>query len=146
MTHAPSVLLLDNDHVLRRATALLLANRGAGVSAAATLEEAIALCRRCAHDVALIDLDPPLPGAAEVLRRLREEALAPRRIVMCSTAPIEAEAMAGDILSKPYPFERLMQIVFGRTPLRSRRLPLRSSRPAAPARRRRRGRPAGDRT
>ncbi|WP_437676467.1 response regulator [Sorangium sp. So ce131] len=114
MTYQPNVLLLDQDHVLRRATALLLCNRGALVSQAATLEEAISLSLECAYDVALIDLAPGLPGAREILARLRREGAAPRRTVFCADEPISSDSAsdASEVLLKPYAFGRLLSTIF----------------------------------
>jgi DNA-binding response OmpR family regulator len=115
MTYTPNVLLLDQDPLLRKATALLLSNRGAVVSATGTLEEAISLSREHLHDVAVIDLTLSMPAAGELLRRLRREGMVPRRIVLCSSEPILSEE-AGDfceVLIKPYAFDRLLRAIFG---------------------------------
>jgi len=118
-TRAPKVLLLDQDDVLRRATALLLKNQGAGVSQAATLEEAIALSQQRSYDVALIDISqgsPSMPGAREIIERLQQEGTAPARVVLCTDAPL-GSVEAGEhseVLLKPYPFEQLVALLFGR--------------------------------
>jgi CheY-like chemotaxis protein len=113
-THSPNVLLLDQDDVLRRATALLLAHRGAGVSPAATVEEAIALSQRRPYDVALLDLSPNMPRARELLGQLCREGLAAQRVVVCTDAPLSREEASdfSDVLLKPYPFDRLIEAVF----------------------------------
>jgi CheY-like chemotaxis protein len=114
-TQSPNVLLLDQDDVLRTATALLLKHRGAGVSPAATVEEAIALSQLRPYDVALLDISPSMPRAPELLGRLRTEGLAARRVVVCTDAPLPRDE-AGDfseVLLKPYPFDRLMEAIFG---------------------------------
>jgi CheY-like chemotaxis protein len=114
MTYQPNVLLLDQDHVLRRATALLLCNRGAIVSSAATLEEAISLSLQRVYDVALIDLGPGTEGAREVLGRLRREGTMPRRIVLCADEPISSSGAdeVSEVLLKPYAFGRLLSTIF----------------------------------
>lgn len=115
MTNAPNVLLLDQDDLLRKATALLLSHRGAGVSPAATLEEAISLSQERVHDVALIDLSPSMPNARELLRRLQREGLLPQRIVLSTSEPpsdVEAGSFS-EILIKPYPFDQLLAAIFG---------------------------------
>jgi CheY-like chemotaxis protein len=123
MTYTPNVLLLDQDHVLRRATALLLSNRGAAVTPAATLEEAISLSQSLIYDVALIDLSPSMPCAREVVLRLRRDGLVPRRIVLCADAPTPVEDDFSEILLKPYAFDRLLRLIFGQ---RNARQPTRS--------------------
>lgn len=114
MTYQPNVLLLDQDHVLRRATALLLCNRGALVSSAATLEEAISLSRERVYDVALIDLAPGTNGAREILGRLRREGTMPRRVVFCADEPVSCDGAddTSEVLLKPYAFGRLLSTIF----------------------------------
>ncbi|WP_437655017.1 response regulator [Sorangium sp. So ce1182] len=114
MTYQPNVLLLDQDHVLRRATALLLCNRGALVSSAATLEEAISLSRERVYDVALIDLAPGMGCAREILGRLRREGTMPRRVVFCADEPVSCDGAddTSEVLLKPYAFGRLLSTIF----------------------------------
>ncbi|MCC6557241.1 MAG: response regulator [Polyangiaceae bacterium] len=139
MIHAPNVLLLDPDDLLRKATCLLLTRRGAGVDAAATLEEAISLSRRGAHDVALIELPPEAIGGRALLRRLYREGRVPARVVLSAhDLPDwpEVDAVSA-VLIKPYPFERLMAAVFGEEEAAALERP---ARPALALRRLRRGR------
>lgn len=115
----PNILLLDQDDVLRRATEILLSHRGADVSAAATLDEAIALAREHSYDVALIDLSPAMPAARELVDRLRRGGSAPERVVLCTDGPVERaereELGEGtEVLLKPYAFDRLVSAVLGR--------------------------------
>ncbi|WP_437530724.1 response regulator [Sorangium sp. So ce726] len=114
MTYQPNVLLLDQDHVLRRATALLLCNRGALVSPAATLEEAISLSRERVYDVALIDLAPGTKGVREILGRLRREGTMPRRVIFCADEPVSCDGTddVSEVLLKPYAFGRLLSMIF----------------------------------
>jgi len=114
MTYQPNVLLFDQDHVLRRATALLLCNRGALVSPAATLEEAISLSRERVYDVALIDLAPGAKGAREILGRLRREGTMPRRVIFCADEPVSCDGTddVSEVLLKPYAFGRLLSTIF----------------------------------
>jgi DNA-binding response OmpR family regulator len=123
MTNAPTILLLDGEHVLRRATALMLSNRGGRVSAAATLDEALEYARRRTYDVAVLDL--PGRGGSELLARMRERGCVPRKVILCSTlpmAPLDTDGFA-DVIMKPFAFEQLLRAVFGRCgpprPLRS---------------------------
>lgn len=119
-TRAPKVLLLDHDDDMRKITARMLRNQGAGVSPAATLEEAISLSQQRAYDVALIDVSPSMPGAREILDRLQRAGGAPPRVVVCTDAPLEGDARdeAGHdgevLLVKPYPFDQMIALVFGR--------------------------------
>ena len=115
MTSPVSILLLDEEPMLRRATALLLSNRGGSVTAAATPEEAVALAAARLYDVAIFDIAPGGPSASEVVARIRAGGLVPRRVIAVCDGPLdprEADEI-GEILVKPYPFERLLRAVFG---------------------------------
>lgn len=159
MTSPVTILLLDDEPMLRRATAMLLSGRGGVVTAAATADEAVALSSERLYDVAIFDLSPPGPSAADVLARIRAGGLVPRRVIAVSSAPLDAPAFTA-VLGKPYPFDRLLRAVFGRggrgrtrsgvfprasAPQR-RRVTRRGPRPAAKARRDRGGRCAAGRT
>jgi len=110
-----TTLLLDDEPLLRRATALLLSNRGGRVTAASSADEAVALAERERYDVAIFDLSAPAPSAAEVLGRMRARGPLPRRVIAVSDGAVDegAEAEFAAVLRKPYPFERLMRAVFG---------------------------------
>lgn len=117
-----SILLVDEEPLMRRATALMLAGRGGEVSEAATLDEAVALSRARAFDVAVVDLgsDGPCPDA--VIEQLRAAGLTHARVIVCASNPADApEAPAEDpahgsgaaVLAKPYMFDHLLAAVFG---------------------------------
>jgi DNA-binding response OmpR family regulator len=117
-----TILLLDDEPLLRRATALLLTNRGGSVTAAATPEDAVALAAARPYDVAIVDV--PAPHARDVLRRMRAGGTCPRRVIVVSDGAVDVgdAAELSDVLCKPYPFERLLAAVFGaREPVRARR-------------------------
>ncbi len=146
MTSAPTILLVDEEPILLRATALLLTNRGGRVSPAATLAEAVVLASEQDFDVAVLDVSPDGPTAAVMVSLLRSRGLLPRRCVVCSPTGFQGDADFSVVLQKPYPFEHLLDAVFG--PPRARRqvrsgvfararaLPaLRPTRRATPARR-----------
>jgi DNA-binding response OmpR family regulator len=148
MTSAPSILLIDEEPMLRRATALLLANRGGRVSSAANLAEAVALADEQVFDVAVLDVTPEGPSAAVMLGVLRARGLLPRRFVVCLPDAAHEENDFVVALLKPYPFDHLIAAVFGpgrgRRPARSgvfapvragALLPLRPTRRASRARR-----------
>jgi DNA-binding response OmpR family regulator len=115
MTSPVTILLLDEEPMLRRATALLLTNRGATVTAAANAEEAAALAAGRVYDVAVLDLAPGNPGAPAILARIRAQGIVPSRVITLCGGPAEARAAAevGQVLEKPYAFERLLGAVFG---------------------------------
>jgi CheY-like chemotaxis protein len=121
MTSAVTILLVDEEPILRRATALMLTGRGGKVSAVSTLGEAVALTRQQIFDVAVIDISVNGPHPTEIFDQLRERGLLPRRVVVCSCGPLdghEAQPFTA-VIPKPYVFEHLVTAVFG--PRRRRR-------------------------
>lgn len=116
MTAPVTILLLDDEPMLRRASALLLSNRGAAVTMAATPDEALAHAATRLYDVAIIDLSNGGASAADVVARMRAAGVMPRRLITVHDAPVEPRVVAGDlgeVLQKPYPFDRLLRAVFG---------------------------------
>jgi CheY-like chemotaxis protein len=119
MSSAPSILLIDEEPILRRATALLLGNRGGRVSPVATLAEAVALTGERLFDVAVLDVTPEGPSAAVMVGVLRARGLLPRRFVVCLPGAQQEENDFVIVLRKPFPFDDLISAVFG--PGRGRR-------------------------
>jgi len=112
MTSPVTILLLDDEPMLRRATTLLLSNRGGSVTAAATPDEAVALAAAHLYDVAILDLSHGGASVAHVAARMRAAGVAPRRVIVVSDTPLEPSDI-GEVLQKPYPFDRLLRAVFG---------------------------------
>jgi CheY-like chemotaxis protein len=119
MTSAPTILLVDEEPILRHATALLLTNRGGRVSPAGTLAEAVVLASEQAFDVAVLDVTPGGPSAAVMVGLLRARGLLPSRIVVCLPCGPREDPDFAVVLEKPYPFDHLIEAVFG--PPRARR-------------------------
>ena len=115
MTSSVTILLIDDEPLLRRATALILARHGARVTAVGTADEAVSLTRKHLYDVAVLDVSPPGPSATEVLDRIRLDGLVPRRVIAVSSRPLEGREAEGltEVLPRPYPFESLLRAVFG---------------------------------
>jgi CheY-like chemotaxis protein len=114
MTSSVTILLLDDEPLLRRATALILERHGAQVTAAGSADEAVALTRARLYDVAVFDVSPPGPSVTEILRRIRAEGLLPRRRIAVSSTPLDHhESEELTLLPRPYPFESLLRAVFG---------------------------------
>jgi DNA-binding NtrC family response regulator len=124
MLNVPTILLLDEEQLMREATALLLTNRGAKVTKTATLDEALAELGHRTYDVAVIDLCSTSPKCVEILQRMRAHGNLPHRVIVTTSEPLpnRDSAEISDIIVKPYPFDRLLDAVFGS----------RSSRRAAP--------------
>jgi DNA-binding response OmpR family regulator len=125
MTHAPTtILLFDDEPMLRDATAMMLARRGGRVTTAASLDEALELARERIYDVAVLDLSSTSPSASAVVAAMRAAGCLPRRFVVC--VDVEARAEAGafhEVLEKPFDFEQLVALVFAH---RGERKPSRS--------------------
>ncbi len=113
MTSALTILLVDEEPILLRATALLLTNRGGSVSPAGTLAEAIVLASAQDFDVAVLDVAAEGPSAAVMVGLLRARGLLPRRCVVCLPNGPQEDADFTVVLRKPYPFEHLLDAVFG---------------------------------
>lgn len=109
-----SILLLDDEPMLSRATALMLSNRGGSVAMASTPDEAVALAATRRYDVAIVDLSSG-PGASEIVRRMSALGLAPARVIAVQSRAADTcdapEITA--VLRKPYAFDRLLVEVFG---------------------------------
>jgi CheY-like chemotaxis protein len=123
--NAPTILLLDEETMMREATALLLTNRGGKVTTATSVGEAISRLEQQNYDVVVIDLSENSPPCGEVLRRMQERGCVPHRVIVSTTEPVpRVEAVEfTEVLTKPYPFDRLLDAVFGAT---SQRQPTRS--------------------
>lgn len=117
MTSSVTILLLDDEPLLRRATALILTRQGGQVTATGTADEAVALACRHLYDVAVFDVSGPGPGAGEVLRRIRAAGgRVPGRVIAVSSSPLDhRDAEIAEVLPRPYPFESLLRAVFGAT-------------------------------
>jgi ActR/RegA family two-component response regulator len=115
MTNAPTILLLDEENMMREATALLLANRGAKVTAAASVDEALAHLEQQTFDVAIIDLADGDDACADILELMRDRNCVPRKVIVCSYGSVpQVDAVEfTEVLLKPYPFDRLIDAVFG---------------------------------
>jgi DNA-binding response OmpR family regulator len=127
--NGPTILLFDEEHLMREATALLLSNRGGRVTKAATLDDALFQLGRRTYDVAIIDLSTTTPRCVDILQRMRERSCLPRRVIVCTSLPVFglADDEQADVLVKPYPFDKLLDAVFSRgqrRPSRSGLFPL----------------------
>jgi DNA-binding response OmpR family regulator len=122
MTKAPTILLFDDEPMLRDATAMMLSRRGGRVSTAATLDDALELARERVFDVAVLDLSSADASPFSVVAAMRAASCLPRRFVICVGADEVAEAGDfHDVLRKPFDFDRLLQLVFARSDRRPSR-------------------------
>jgi CheY-like chemotaxis protein len=113
MTSALTILLVDEEPILLRATALLLTNRGGRVSPAGTVAEAVMLASEQDFDVAVLDVSAEGPSAAVMIDLLRARGRLPPRLVVCLPSGPREDTDFTVVLEKPYPFEHLLDAVFG---------------------------------
>jgi two-component system, OmpR family, KDP operon response regulator KdpE len=103
---APSVLLGDDEQLMRRVLRALLTSRGYTAYEAGTGEEIVKAVSKLQPDVILLDLGLPDIDGIEVIRRLRGTVETP--IIILSVRAAESdklaalEAGADDYLTKPY--------------------------------------------
>lgn len=104
--------------MLREATASMLTRRGGRVSVARCIDEAVELAREELYDVVVLDLSgTPLAGAAVALRALQSASC---RVIVCIEAGRSLGLDGVEVLKKPFDFERLLDLAFGRPARRKR--------------------------
>ncbi len=114
MTNVLNILLVDEEELLREATALLLANRGANITKSATIEDALRQLERRTYDVIVVDIPENHPNPARFLELLLAKTSSSARFVVCTEKPLAPEAPTGitQVLVKPYPFGQLIEAIF----------------------------------
>lgn len=143
MMNVSNILLLDEEDLMREATAMLLANRGTNVTKTATLEETITHLERRTFDVIIVDIHENAVDPSGWVQRILAKASSPARVIVCTEKPlstidaIDAQGISR-VLVKPYPFDQLVEAVFAiqSTPLRYTRPLVKSvaRRPGTPRR------------
>lgn len=114
MTNVMNILLLDEEDLMREATALLLVNRGAHVEKTKTIEEAMAQLERQTFDVIVVDVAEKSVDH-ELVSRVVANASSCKRVVICTDKPLVnlPATLTCRVLVKPYPFDRFVDAVFG---------------------------------
>jgi CheY-like chemotaxis protein len=126
MSPVPTVLLVEDDTLLRELLGEVLTGAGWRVRTATDGAEGIRRTRELAPDVIVMDISLPGIDGLEATRRLRARAATCRIPIVALTA----HAMAGDrektlaagcdrYLSKPVDFDRLVRTLEGLLTLRS---------------------------
>lgn len=105
-SEAPSLLLVDDDDVLRERLARALRDRGYDVRTAGNYDEALTLAREDSPELAVVDLRMPGPSGLELIRTLKEIDASTRIVVVTGYGSIanavDAVKLGADhYLSKP---------------------------------------------
>jgi DNA-binding NtrC family response regulator len=111
-----SVLIVDDDDILRRALSDRCRHWGHTVEAAASGEEALALADRLTFDVIVLDLAMPGLGGLEVLDRLRAGDCSADIVVLSAHGSVEkavaaVQRGAVDFLTKPADLDLLARVI-----------------------------------
>jgi len=117
VAEAPArVLLVDDDPGVLEATSQVLREWGYAVDEARDGETALSLARNAKPDLMLVDLMMPVMDGWTLIRRLREERVAPGVPVVVFSADREAREKARDLnaeatLRKPFELQDLQDVV-----------------------------------
>ncbi|MCA9321853.1 MAG: response regulator [Planctomycetes bacterium] len=111
--HAPSLLIVDDDEVLRERLARAFRRRGFDVRLASGHAEAVSSAREESPELALVDLRMPGPGGLEVVRDLHDVDVSTNIVVLTGYGSIATavEAMrlgASNYLPKPADVEEIL--------------------------------------
>ncbi len=111
-----SILVIDDEKVICEACRLVLAEKGHSVDHCQTGKSGLLAIERGTYDLILLDMKLPDIDGTEILKTVREKALATCVIVMTgySTMSNALQAMklgAADYLAKPFTDDELVEAV-----------------------------------
>ena len=101
-SHAPSILLVDDDVTLRERLARALRERGFDVRTAGSADEAMEQVRADSPEMAVIDLRMPGRNGLELLRDMREHDPATRVLVLTGYGSIATAVEATKLGAEGY--------------------------------------------
>ncbi len=112
MTHKRSILIVEDEEIIRTTLREFLAGEGYAVETAGTVANALALARSREFDVAICDVQLPDGDGVNLLRRLQQLHLETFGLIITAYATVENaveafKAGAFDYLVKPVIFEDL---------------------------------------
>ena len=112
-SHAPSLLIVDDDEILRERLARAFRTREYDVRTASNYDEAMVAARDDSPELAVVDLKMPGRSGLELVRDLREIDASTRIIVLTgygsiATAVEAVRLGAGNYLSKPADAEEII--------------------------------------
>lgn len=103
---AQHILVVDDDALMRRSTSLQLDDAGFRTSTAGSAEDALALARRDAPDLILLDIGLPGMDGLEALRQFKQHAATPVIFVSARRRELDTilglELGADDYITKPF--------------------------------------------
>jgi two-component system NtrC family sensor kinase len=110
------ILIVDDEHDIRRLLREMLAFEGHEVTEAASGAEALELLRKAAFDLVVTDVRMPAMGGLELLHRVREASPSTEVIVATAYAELDTaieclRAGAFDLLRKPFNLQELFTCV-----------------------------------
>ena len=109
---SPTVLIVDNDQLIRRSLQVNLTQHGYAVEVAESAEEALVVSSRVRPSAVIIDLLLPGMSGMELIQHIRRESSAPILVLTVigdEQKKIEAlEGGADDYLTKPFGLDELL--------------------------------------
>ena len=117
--HPKTVVIVDNERIVRSLYELGLTNAGYHVAAAVDMATGLGLCERLKPDVAIIDIFLPEPTGLDLIRALRSQPAVPGIIAITGGGTVQhvdallaAKAAGADVtLRKPIPWNTLLEAV-----------------------------------
>jgi CheY-like chemotaxis protein len=114
-----TVVIVDNERIVRTLYELGLTNAGYQVAAAVDMASGLALCEHLKPDVVIVDIFLPEPSGLELIRRLRMQGSPPGIIAVTGAGTVQhvdalfaaKEAGADVTLRKPIPWNVLLEAV-----------------------------------
>jgi CheY-like chemotaxis protein len=114
-----TVVIVDNERIVRSLYELGLTNAGYHVAAAVDMASGLGLCERLTPDVAIVDIFLPEPSGLDLIRALRRQPAPPGIIAITGGGTVQhvdallaAQAAGADVtLRKPIPWNTLLEAV-----------------------------------
>ena len=110
----PSILLVEDEHRLRRTLVRSLEARHFRVEEAATAADAVKAVLRNGHDVVLLDVNLPDATGWDVLRDLRQAGHQVPVVMLSAVTPNPErirEFRPHGVLLKPFPIDALLRLI-----------------------------------
>ncbi|HEY7293687.1 MAG TPA: response regulator [Dehalococcoidia bacterium] len=106
-----NVLVVDDEPTIRRLVQMVLELEGHHVATAGTGQQALDRVEEQVPDVLLLDVKLPGMDGWEVLRRVDALHLNTRVMLLSGAPEVQHQAVADEVLPKPFEVERLIEAV-----------------------------------